>query len=233
MEELDAYHAGALPKTAEAGIQEHLVGCPECTRVLLDLDALRQGADPADEAPDAEKDAFWRRLRPRLVQAAPRLVSRRSSLQLRAFQSLAAVLAVAVIGLGCQYASLRRIVEELSQPDLNAPVRDLSATATRGPAAPVVISLAPDDRFFTLVLSPADPRDFPDHEVVLARAGGGEVWRGRGLRKNRYDTFSLILARRLTGDGSYVLRVFGIGSPRKELVAEYHFRIETQRLSEG
>lgn len=224
VEELAAYHAGGLPEAAEARVQAHLLGCSECTRRLLDLDALRQGADPADEVPDAEKEAFWQALRPRLSSA-------RSSRRLRISHLLAATLAAAVIGLTVQNASLRQTVGDLSQPDLGAPVRDLPATASRGTDAPSVVSLAPDDRFFTLVLSPADPRDFLDHEVVLEKAGGSEVWRGRGLRKNRYGTFSLILARRLTGTGDYLLRVFGIAGEQKELVGEYHFRIEIQHPS--
>ena len=225
VEELAAYHSGGLSGATEARVQDHLLGCSECTRRLLDLDALRQGVAPADEAPDAEKEAFWQTLHPRLPARCP---PRRPQVS----QLLAATLAAAVIGLAIQNAGLRRTVGDLSQPDLGAPVRDLSATATRdAAAAPAVVSLAPDDRFFTLILSPSDPRDFPDHEVVLERTGGGEIWRGRGLRKNRYGTFSLILARRLTGDGNYVLRVFGIAGEQKDLVGEYHFRLEIQQTS--
>lgn len=222
VEELAAYHAGSLSEAAEARVQSHLVDCPECTRMLLDLDALRQGADPADEASDAEKAAFWRTLRPRLLPD-------RSSRRLRASQLLAATLAAAVVGLALQNASLRRVLEDLSQPDPGAPVRDLSATVPRGTAAPAVVSLAPDDRFFTLVLSPADSRDFLDHEVVLESAEDGEIWRGLGLKKNRYGTFSLTFPRRRTEDGDYTLRVFGIAGRARELVGEYRFRIETQR----
>lgn len=221
VEELAAYHAGSLAEAAEARVQDHLVDCPACTRTLLDLDALRQGADPAAEASDAEKAAFWRSLRPRLLPARP-------SRRLRASHLLAATLAAAVVGLAVHNAALRRALENLSQPDLGAPVRDLSATVRRDQAAPAVVTLAPDDRFFTLVLAPADPRDFPDHEVVLERAGRGEVWRGRGLRKNRYGTFSLVLARRLTGPGDYTLGVFGIAGESRVLVGEYHFRLEAR-----
>ena len=224
VEEIAAYHAGRLPEAAEARVQDHLVECRECTRMLLDLDALRSGADPADEASDAEKDSFWQILYPRLPPV-------RSSRRFPVPQLLAAALAAAVVGLAIQNVSLRTTVHELSQPDLGAPVRDLSATATRDDAAPAVISLAPDDRFFTLVLSPVDARDFPDHEVVLEKAGDGEIWRGRGLRKNRYGTFSLILARRLTGKGAYVLRVFGIAGKQKDLIGKYLFRLETRQTS--
>lgn len=232
VEEIAAYQAGDLSETEEARVQDHLVGCPECTRMLLDLDALRLGADPADEAPEAEKEAFWRSLQPRLAPAPlPFPVKKETpdrSRRLRGFQLLAATLAAAVVGLAIQNAGLRQTVGDLSQPDLGAPVRNLSATASRDATEPAVVSLAPDDRFFTLVLSPADPRGFPDHEVVLEKDGAGEIWRGRGLRKNRYGTFSLILARRLTGPGDYTLRIAGIGGGAKRSIGEYHFRIETQ-----
>jgi hypothetical protein len=219
VEELAAYHAGRLPEAAEARVQDHLMGCPECTRMLLDLDALRQGVDPADEASDTEKTAFWWTLRPRLLPD-------RSSRRFRTSRLLAATLVAAVVGLALQNAALRQAIENLSQPDLGAPVRDLSATALRDNAPSAVVTLAPDDRFFTLVLAPADPRTFPDHEVVLERAGDGEVWRGRGLQKNRYGTFSLVLARRLTGTGDYTLGIFGIAGESRVLVGEYHFRLE-------
>lgn len=230
VDELAAYHAGELSEAEEALVQDHLVGCSECARMLLDLDALRHGADPDEEAPEAEKEAFWQSLRPQLAQPAPApaplpFPPRR---RVQIFQALAAILAVAVIGLGIQNASLRQTVGGLSQPDLGAPVRDLSATESRGGSAPAVVTLAPDDRSFTLILAPADPRDFSDYEVVLERNGEGEIWRGRGLAKNRYGTFSLILARRMTDAGDYTLRLFGIEETAKQNAGEYHFRIETQ-----
>lgn len=222
VEELAAYQAGDLPEAAQARVRDHLMRCPACTRMLLDLDALRRGVEPEDEAPDHEKERFWRALQPRLLAL-------RSSRRLQIVQLLAAILAVAVVGLAIQNASLRQTVHDLSQPDLGPPVRDLSATAVRSADAPAAVSLAPDDRFFTLILSPADLRDFPDHEVVLERAGAGEIWRGRGLHRNRYGTFSLILARRQTGAGDYTLRLFGISGEHRMSVGEYHFRIETQQ----
>ena len=222
VEELAAYHAGGLPGIEEARVQAHLMGCPACTRMLLDLDVLRSGADPDDEAPDDEKARFWQTLQSRLRAL-------RSSRRLKVAQLLAATLATAVLGLAVQNASLRQTVRDLSQPDLGPPVRDLSATAVRSADAPAVVSLAPDDRFFTLILSPADLRDFPDHEVVLEKAGAGEIWRGRGLHKNRYGTFSLILARRQTGPGDYTLRLLGISGEHRTSVGEYHFRIEIQQ----
>ncbi len=247
VDELAAYQAGALGAADEARLQDHLMDCADCTRALLDLDALRQGADPEEEAPEDEKDDFWESLRPRLlatggseeaekpaVLPAPLpFVARQEPAErpprpMRFLQLLAAVLTAAVVGLGLQNASLRRTVDDLSRPVVSAPVRDLSATATREAGAPAVITLAPHDHSFTLILSPADPRSFPDHELVLEAADGTEIWRGRGLRKNELGTFSVILTRRMVPAGDYTLRVFGVEGPAKQNLGEYHLRIETQ-----
>jgi len=234
VEELAAYHAGTLPGSEEARVQDHLMGCAECTRTLLDLDALRNGVDPADEAPKAEKDAFWESLRPQLAATPPaplpfptrRTAPDRPERRLRIFQLLAATLAAAVVGLALQNVALRRTVGDLSQPDLGAPVRDLSATSNREASTLPVVTLAPEGRFFTLILSPADPRGFQEYEVVLERAAGGEVWRGRGLHKNAVGTFSLTFARRLAGPGDYTLRLLGIEGARREPVGTFSFRVE-------
>jgi Putative zinc-finger len=235
-DELAAYHAGELPPAEEDAIQEHLLGCRECTDLLLALDELHR-PEEGEPVPAGELDAVWEglqaRLPPREEIPAPAPLPfaspaspRPPSSSPRWLQALAASLAVGVIGLSFWALSLRRTVDELSRPQLNAPVEDLFPGPVRGgTAAQDVVEIAPGTRFFTLVLPPAREGSFEDYEVEIARAGGPAVWRGRGLRENRYGSFSLTLSRRLVGEGEYRIRLFGIGAGGREEVGTYSLRV--------
>jgi hypothetical protein len=233
-DELAAYHAGELSPEEEDALQEHLLGCRECTDLLLALDELHR-PEEGEPVPAGELDAVWEGLRekllPREETPAPlpfaRPASPRPASSPRWLQALAASLAVGVIGLSFWSLSLRRTVDELSQPQLNAPVEDLFPGPVRGPAAAQsVAEIAPGTRFFTLVLNPAREGSFEEYEVEIARADGSVVWRGRGLRRNRYGSFSLTLSRRLVGEGEYRIRLFGIGGDGREGVGTYRLKVQ-------
>jgi hypothetical protein len=233
-DELAAYHAGELPPDREDRIQEHLLGCRECRDLLLALDELHR-PEEGEPVPAGELDAVWEGLRAKLPRGeetpvplpfTPSRSSRPAVSSPRWLQALAASLALGVIGLSFWAASLHRTVDELSQPQLNAPVEDLFPSPVRGgPPSPGVVEIAPETRFFTLVLTPTQERGFREYEIEIVRGDGSVVWSGRGLRRNRYGSFSLTLSRRLTGEGEYRIRLFGIGGAEREGVGTYLLRV--------
>lgn len=232
-ETLAAYQARVLPEEDERRVQDHLLACRECAALLLDLERLGDPDFGRDvEIPEGTEEDIWERLRQE-IRANPRPAAvvpfppRRRTAPPPWMSALAAALLVAVLGLSAWVASLRRTVDELSRPEVNAPVVDLVplGIGQRDEAAAPDAEVPPGARMFTLILSPARRGDFRDYEVEIAPndvEGGAVVWRARGLRPNDYGSFSLTMPRGALGTGEQRIRLFGIGSGgEREPLGEY------------
>jgi hypothetical protein len=234
-DELAAYHAGELPPAEEARVQDHLLRCEECTELLLDLDALQNDPGFGSErpAPAAEIDAVWSHIRaqepPRsaVPSTAPPALQTPRELPRRAggtrwLQALAAALLVAVAGLSVWVVQLRSALDGLSQPQVNAPVTDLTPGGPRNSeGGPVTLRLPPGVRVFTLVLNPSSPREYEAYGVTIERADGGAVWSGDGLEKNAFGSFSVAVPRSLVPDSAYRIRLWGQERGHREPLGEY------------
>lgn len=221
---LAAYHAGELTEPEEHRLQDHLVGCPECAALLLDLDGLSDPGFGAGSLPPADQEALWKSLQAEIHEEgplAPVVPLRRSTAAPRWLQALAAALLVATLGLSVWVASLRRMVDELSRPQANALVLDLDAGAARGEGEARPWVIPKDVRLFTLILSPPGPRS-TRYRVAMERVGGEKVWSGE-LVPNELGSLSLILPRHGIAPGDYRVRLLG---PEGEPVAEYALRLE-------
>lgn len=234
-ETLAAYPARELPEEDEQRVQDHLLVCRECAALLLDLEGLGDPDFGHDvEIPTGTEEALWERLRQEIREepAPPAAVvqfpPRRRGVPPPWTSALAAALLVAVIGLSTWVAALRRTVDELSRPEVNAPVLDLVplGIGQRDEAAAPDAEVPASARMFTLILSPARRGDFRDHEVEIAPAGGAVVWQARGLRPNDYGSFSLTVPRRALGTGEQRIRLFGIANGgERELLGEYALQV--------
>jgi len=126
-----------------------------------------------------------------------------------------------------EIAELRRAVEELSRPQLNAPIVNLEPQASvRGAAtnAPVV-EVPSGANIFTVVLNLSGQQAFSSYALDISDQGGKVIWQGRGLRKSEYNTFTVALARRLLPAGQYHLKLYGSGGGERKLVEEFAVRI--------
>ncbi|HEY4596160.1 MAG TPA: zf-HC2 domain-containing protein, partial [Thermoanaerobaculia bacterium] len=234
-ETLVAYHARELPAAAEQRLQDHLLLCRECAGLLLDLERLDDpGFGSEIEIPEGTGEALWNGLRQEIrkepapaVAAVIPFPSRRTLSPPPWMSALAAALLVAVIGLSAWVASLRRTVEGLSRPEVNAAVLDLvpgGVGQREGGSAPAAV-VPSGSRLFTLILSPGQGGDFQDYAAEIGRPGGAVAWRGRGLRPNAYGSFSLTLSRRAFAAGEHRLHLFGIRNGGREVLGEYAFQI--------
>jgi hypothetical protein len=140
----------------------------------------------------------------------------------RALTALAAALLVATIGLSVWVASLRRTVDELSRPQVNAPVIDLYSGTVRSEGVTAVRVIPRGARVFTLILNPVAARRVKEYRIEVVRADGSRAWSAAGLAPNAYGSLSLTLTRRALGAGDFRIRLYG----EESLIAEYALRVE-------
>ncbi len=225
-DEIAAYHAGTLPPEEEARVQDHLLECSECTDLLLGLDELTLEGD--EPAPPEEVRAAWEELRSRLPAAAPAppapLSYPRRRQQPVWLPALAAGLAAAVVGLGVWSVSLLNRMDELSRPEVNQQIVELSPSPLRGGGTADEPALKLDGRTVTLVLHSDGQRRFADYEVEMAGADGTVIWKENGLRRQEPGHFTLNLPRRLLESGSR-LRLWGVEEGRREPLGEYKYNL--------
>ena len=228
-DELVAYHEGTLSPTDERRVQDHLVACRECAALAVDLEGLGDSEFGADaDLPDDAGEIVWERVREEIRPSAKVVPFRRAEKTMdlpRWLQSLAAMLVMSTVALSGWVAHLRDRVEDLSSPQLNAPILDLyPAGSTRGEGGNDIQSVPADARDVLLVLHTPGRSRFEDHGVVIVDAGGHEVWKKDGLVLNSDGSFTLELPRDHLG---HRLRLVGVDpGGGRELVAEYALPVE-------
>jgi len=225
-DELVAYHEGTLPTAEAQRVQDHLVACRECAALVADLEGLADPAFGADEdIPESTGELVWERVR-KEIPPANVVPFRRVEIP-RWVRPLAAMLLLSTMALSGWVAYLRDQVEDLSRPQLNAPILDLyPAGSTRGQGA-AVQTVAADVRLFTVVLNPAGRPAFEDYALEIVDAGGAQVGSYGGLVRNAYGSFSATLSRDLLGAGDFRVRLVGIDpGGGRHTVEEYALRIQ-------
>jgi hypothetical protein len=123
---------------------------------------------------------------------------------------------------------LSRNNDELSRPHLNVAIADLDprdSVRGSGASTPRTIEVSARASIFTLILNVEGQPSHPNYGLEILSQSGKLVWRGRGLKKSAYNTFTLALPRRLLPAGQYRFKLYGAGSGRTELVEEYAARI--------
>src|SRR5262245_17925983 len=128
-----------------------------------------------------------------------------------------------------QIAELRQTLDELSRPQLNVPIIDLDPRdSTRGQSTPSVptVDVPAGAHLFTLILHVAGQPSHESYELEVSDQRGDTVWRGSGLQRSPYDTFTVTLPRRLISVGQYRIRLYGIRAGRQERVADYAVRVQ-------
>jgi hypothetical protein len=238
-EVLAAYHAGELTEPEERRFQDHLLGCPECAALLLDLDGLSDPGFGAGSLAPADQEALWRSLQAEIrkeeapVPLAPVVPLRRRTLSPPWLPALAAALLAATIGLSIWVVSLRSKVADLSQAQPNPAVVQLFPITTRSKlgSQSMVVPADASRRFTLLLYIPEPPKGATQYRAEVVR--GGKVLKevpGLVFQKD-LDGVTLEWLRDEIGPGDYRLRLFGSagkGAP-EELVTEYPLHVEPHR----
>jgi Putative zinc-finger len=235
-ETLAAYQAGELAGEAESRVQDHLVACPECAALLLDLDGLADLAFGADRpGAAAEREAAWESFRAEIAAAAPlptppplpSVVRGRFAPPPRQLSPwLYALAATLLLVIGTQWVEIASLSRRLSRPEANVWVANLSHGTVRGGAAAPGETVPAGYRVFTLILSPPAHPPYEDYEAGIVEAGSGRpVQTVRGLKPNPYGSFSFSLTREMLAAGAYRVRLVGRTGGKTGTLEEYALRV--------
>jgi hypothetical protein len=227
---LTAYHEGVLAEAEQRQVQDHLVVCRECLGNLLELDEISRPTDGAIGTGTAEltDDDAWRALRRRLPVERPPATGMPHWVA-----ALAAVLAVAVIGLALwsfaqrrEASALRQRLAALSQPQPGAAVLDLyPLSEARGEDGTPAVELPAEGGYTTLILNlPAGPRH-TSYEVEITDADGHRLWSGGGLVTSRFGTLRLGLPAGFLPPGEHALQLYAVDSEEKLWIETYAIRV--------
>lgn len=240
--ELLDYQAGKLDAAARTQLREHLAWCSECARTVVDLTEWPEVEldDSSLERTDDEEAEDWQAIRrrlshddvsepvpfhPRPTRDLPPPVPRRAY---GPVHLVAAVLALAVVGLSVQLVRLSRAPVTTETPQANVFVVDLEPAgdvATRGlPAGKTEVPAGMETVVFLLVQD--DLRPFDDHAVELRGADGEVFWQAAGLVSPPEGGFSVAVPLNALPTDDVEIRLFGIDGGDRELLAVYRTRIE-------
>ena len=253
-EELFAYHAGKLAADAFDRLQEHLAWCSECARTVADLAAWPEVElrDSDLERTAAEEADDWQAIR-RCI--APTAAIRKDDtvpapvpFDLPApagepppgpqpaygpIHLLAAALFLAVVGLSVQLVRLSHQPATLATPQANVFVVDLEPAgdaATR--EVPAGHPNARDTNVpagmgtVVFLLVQDDLRPFSDHAVELRGEDGEVFWQSGGLVRAPEGSFSIAVPLAALTSDAVEIRLYGVESGKRELLATYRTRIE-------
>jgi hypothetical protein len=236
-ETLAAYHAGELTAAEERRLQDHLVACRECATLLLDLDGLADPGFGAGFLSAADQQALWERIQGEIKQETPEKPPApviplrrpaRSAAPPRWLQALAASLLIVTLGLSTWVVSLRRTVNELARPQVNAPMADLFSGATRSEGSPRPgVSIPANEPAFILILHPPRSRSTTRYRVEITRASGDVVWRQDGVPPDPRGSLPLRLSPHWLGPGEYRIRLFEETGKKQEPILDNELRIES------
>jgi hypothetical protein len=218
-DELVAYHERRLAADAAERVRDHLVLCPECADLLLDLGELAAPAQPAG-APDlttGEVEAAWRELAPRLRAApAPVPMPRRALAPVLPW-ALAAALLVAVVGLSARMVNLQQPEAGVVDVHLDSVTEQTRGGGeTQSASRPMAVFLTRPSEGWS-----SDTLEIEIHEMGT---GGRLVWKGRVQPDDKKD-LTLSLRADYLRPGTYRLRAYPLGDGKRLRPIDYELPV--------
>ncbi len=255
LEELADFATGELSEHESERIREHLALRGTGRDVVLDLKSFphHEPAGEAYEVSDEQLKEAWERMAtelgigsasqavPPAPASSPAPVARESEVTVAnglrvswgSFfggsswaPALAAACLVGLVGVSYTAFSLNRTVRELSFPQLNVEVEDLTLTEVvrSGDAEPITASTAADSYVWNLNVKDLTP--YSEYLVEILDDAAASVWNGRTRRRTTTGNLTLGLRRGFLPAGSYQVRLWGIDGGERKLLAEYAVRVQ-------
>jgi hypothetical protein len=205
-ETLAALAIGEDLGAARAALADHVVGCEACRADFRLLSRLHDTAQEIERAPAPRR--AW--LPPVAAAAAAfvlgALVARNGPPTLpspSASPIPEASASPAADARDAEIAALRRDLEAARTPALNVPIVDLEPGRARGGGPPEAEIRLRSGAWVTAVLAVPGGAQDGLHGLEILDAAGRSVWRGHGLRRNEYGTFTVAIPERLLPPGRY------------------------------
>jgi hypothetical protein len=236
-ETLIAYHARDLPGAEEEELRDHLVLCPECAELLLDLVSFAEFSPPDETAALANSDveAAWQKVQPQVAdsripvvrpirekhrEAAGDFVSRR---RLQQAYAIAATLFLGVVGLSVWGISLNSRLQEKLAPQSDVPVVHLvpEGEGSRGPEDIKPIPAARSVVVLELLGRP--PKE--EYGVELLDKAKRSLWISAPLHRFAEDD---VVTFGLPSDlppGDYQAQLFAVEKSGREILTTYKISI--------
>ncbi|MGH9754093.1 MAG: hypothetical protein ACREA2_15050 [Blastocatellia bacterium] len=122
---------------------------------------------------------------------------------------------------------LRRSLEDLSRPQVDAPIIDLDMQNDRSAVDRAVrtVNVPKGVTLFTVILHVDKESSYSEYALEILDEQGRQVRRVSGLYRSPEDTFIVTLSRRLLPAGRYRLRLHGLYAGGSKAVGDYQIRV--------
>lgn len=222
-EELLAYHERRLPEAEAERVRDHLAGCPECARVVLDFEAFPDLEPPSEEYRllPAEVERERRALKARL-EARSRPVWKRHQVLL----PLAATFLLAALGMGAWALALQERLERATGPRGDVWIAaDLRPTSEplRGPEPTARVPEWADRAILLLSLRPGQQHEA--YRVDVVGPEGRLLVSDLPVQRAPDGYLAVDVPRDLLEPGELRLELSGSAGGRWERVAEYRVEL--------
>ena len=122
-----------------------------------------------------------------------------------------------------------KTIDQAGPPLVNVPIFELhprSSTRESEVGTIPTLEAAPDTNLITLIIHVSGELSRDRYSVEALDQSGRIIWSGRGLRKSRYNNFTVAIPRRTFPAGNYRLRLYASHDGRRELIEEYAIRFQ-------
>ena len=230
-EDLIAYQEQQLPGADAARVREHLVICPECAQLVLDLSTfpdvpLRDTAMALSPEEDEEDFEALLELLPQERVAAIPLQDHKPSSKRRPVLMMAASFIVGILGLSLWLGGIRSPLQ--SAPDVRTgALLDLYpiASNSRGIDRAEKVEIPEDDSDLVLVLNTSDVGGFLAYQVEI-RSAAKLMLQVTDLKPGTQGTITLVVPRAALPADSYEVLLFGtLEGADKTHIAVYQIEV--------
>ncbi len=214
---LSAYAEGKLAGAEELAVQEHLAVCGRCRDLLLEFASFVEVPLAAEigGVTDLEAAREWRALQERMASGDRKATGNELSdsernerlvRRLRAFEALAAMLSVAVVGLILYSVHLQGSSEFISSSESIY----FAVTRSSHPHEAAIQVHLP------CVLNVSTANDFSRYRVEIVSVDGQPML----ARETSSHEGALVLRRRSLAPGDYKVRLFGLVDDKAEAIGD-------------
>lgn len=226
--DLVAHAGGTLAGERSERLQEHLVACAECARLVLDYADFERLEPPTPGHEVGSRELAVARKRLRNTSGAS-LAGRWNWASwvspARRWQLVAAGLAAVAVGLGIWGLDTHQRLLRLERPAVNVAVYDLMPAGSdqvRSGGADTELPVVRSSAGAFLVLQLPEAKAFAVYRVEAYTASGERVWSADGAELDPVlKNFTLHLPPSSMPPGRYELRLLGVGDGAEETVAQY------------